>query len=114
MKNHMKSFLAVAVLIATFAVVAFAQTGQTLTIQNKTTQFVGDVTINQVSTPAAHIMVPGQGSFTAPLTSAATSIIINGHLVGVGTSAKVVLASGSTVNVNWTGGIVVVDTGENN
>jgi hypothetical protein len=114
MKNHMKSFLAVAVLIATFAVVAFAQTGQTLTIQNNTTQFVGDVTINQVSTPAAHIMVPGQGSFIAPLTSAAKSIVINNQLVAAGTIAKIVLATGKTVNVNWTGGIVIIDTDENN
>jgi len=115
MKNILKSVAVLALVVIAFSTSAFTS-GSVIqfSIQNRTTQNVGTVTVFGDAGPVGQVIVPGQGTFGAPISAPMTNILVNNVMIPKGAIMQVPLSNGVVVKVDNTNNIPFVDASEIN
>jgi len=85
-----------------------AHANSTATVQNNTTENLGNVAIYASGQPY-YIYVPGPGQFPIYVPTTPEMVVVNSYVIPQGQYGIVTLSSGTKVKVTVSGNIVVID-----
>ena len=109
MKKITKSAIAITFFVFALAAAVWASSNSEVMVVNKTYQDLGVVTIYNSYGEAGSVTVSGPGSFNTHIDGLPVGAVINSQGIPKdGTTMNVVVSSGVTVQIKWTGNQIVV------